>query len=140
MSRESSQGGARRPLILIVEDDKLMRILYERIFNAEPRDLSFHLEESAEGALNYLRENSVDALITDWDLPKVNGIVLMKALRSHPATKTLPIIVVSGRTGPGYMDIAVKAGASDYFSKPFEIEILLGRLRTLLRAADGTQG
>jgi DNA-binding response OmpR family regulator len=138
MTNESSpQEGAARPLVLIVEDDLLMRVFYERLFKQQAHDLSYRLEESAESALDYLRANRVDAIITDWDLPKMTGIVLVKALRSHLSTKALPIIVVSGRTGPGYMDIAVKAGASDYFSKPFEIETILERLRTLLRGKGG---
>lgn len=138
MTKESSRSkGASRPLILIVEDDMMMRIFYERLFKQEALDLSYHLAENGEGALEYLRENRVDAIITDWDLPRMNGIVLVKALRSHPTTKALPIVVVSGRTGPGYMDIAVKAGASDYFSKPFEIKTFLDRLRTLLRGRGG---
>lgn len=136
MTNESSRPkGAIRRLILIVEDDMMMRIFYERLFKQEAPDLSYHLAESGEDALEYLRENPVDAIVTDWDLPRMNGIVLVKALRSHPTTKGLPIVMVSGRTGPGYMDIAVKAGASDYFSKPFDIKIFLDRLRTLLRGA-----
>ncbi|MBI5247535.1 MAG: response regulator [Elusimicrobia bacterium] len=115
----------------------LMRTFYERLFAQQAQDLTYHVAESAESALDYLRANRVDAIITDWDLPKMSGIVLVKALRSHPSTKTLPIIVVSGRTGPGYMDIAVKAGASDYYSKPFEIAAFLERLRTLLRGRGG---
>lgn len=79
----------------------------------------------------------MDAIITDWDFPGINGIFLLKALRSHPSTKALPIVVVSGRTSPGYMDIALKNRASDYFSKPFEIEAFMDRLRSLLRGANG---
>jgi len=137
MTRKSPKEGAPRPQILIVEDDKLMQVFYERLFNQQAPDLSHHLEENAEGALTYLRKNRVDMIVTDWDLPRMNGIVLVKALRSHPTTKTLPIVMVSGRTGPGYMDIALRNGASDYFSKPFEIDAFLDRLRNLLRGADG---
>jgi DNA-binding response OmpR family regulator len=136
-NRSSPQEGAARPLILIVEDDILMRVFYERLFKRQARDLSYHLAESAEAAFDYLRDKSVDAIITDWDLPKMSGIVLVKALRSHPTTKALPIMVVSGRTGPGYMDLALKSGASDYYSKPFEIAAFLDRLRSLLRGGSG---
>ncbi len=128
-----SQEGEIRRRILIVEDDALMRVFYERLFKSHAHDLDYHLEGSAEGALDYLRGASVDAIITDWDLPSVNGIYLLKALRSHPSTKSLPVVMVSGRTGPGYMDIALKNGASDYFSKPFEVTAFLDRLRCLLR-------
>ncbi|MBI2787289.1 MAG: response regulator [Elusimicrobia bacterium] len=138
MSNEFSlrEGPAHRR-VLIVEDDKLMWVFYERLFKSHARDLDYHLEENAEGALDYLRENRVDAIITDWDLPGVNGINLLKALRSHPTTKALPIMMVSGRTGPGYMDIALKNGASDYFSKPFDVAAFLDRIRSLLRGAGG---
>lgn len=137
MTKSSGSKGDVRPLILIVEDDLLMRVFYERLFKQQAQDLSYHLAESAEAALDFLRDERVNAIITDWDLPKMSGIVLVKAIRAHPRTKSLPIIVVSGRTGPGYMDIAVKAGASDYFSKPFDIMAFLDRLRTLLRGPGG---
>lgn len=136
-SESSPQEGEVRRHILIVEDDKLMQVFYERLFRDYARDLDHHLEQTAEGALRYLRVKRVDAIISDWDLPGVNGIVLLKALRSHPSTKGLPIVMVSGRTGPGYMDIALKNGASDYFSKPFDVAAFLNRLRSLLRDTSG---
>ena len=137
MTKESRQEGAVRPLILIVEDDLMMSVFYERLFKQQAPDLSYHLAETAETALDYLRDNHVDAIVTDWDLPKMNGIVLTKALRAYPSTKALPIVILSGRTGPGYMDIALKNGASDYFSKPFEVTAFLDRLRSLLRGRGG---
>lgn len=135
-SESSPQHDAALHLVLIVEDDKLMRIFYERLFRECEHDLTYHLEENAEGALDYLRDNSVDAIISDWDLPGINGINLVKALRSHPATIAVPILMVSGRTGPGYRDIALKHGANDYFSKPFDVVEFIARLRALLEGKD----
>lgn len=134
-SEASPQEGAARRRVLIVEDDMPMRVFYARLFKSRAHDLDYHLVESAEDALDYLRANRVDAIISDLDLPGVNGIYLLKALRAHPSTRGLPIMMVSGRTGPGYMDIAFKNGASDYCSKPFKIAAFLDRLRSLFRGA-----
>jgi len=135
-SESSPKHDAARHLVLIVEDDKLMRIFYQRLFRDCEHDLAYHLEESAEGALDYLRDNRVDAIISDWDLPGISGINLVKALRSHPATSAVPILMVSGRTGPDYRDIALRHGANDYFAKPFDIVEFMGRLRALLTRKD----
>lgn len=122
-----------RKHVLVVEDDKLMRKLYEHLFKKHELEFSCRLEGSAEGALNHLRRHSADAAILDWDLPGINGLNLAKALRSSPATKSLRIIIVSGRARPEDEVHALESGADDYLSKPFAVEVLLARLRSLMR-------
>lgn len=122
-----------RKHILVVEDDKLMRKLYERLFKKHELEFSCRLEGSAEGALNHLRRDSVDVAILDWDLPGISGLDLVKALRATPATKSLRIIMVCGKVRSEDEVHALENGADDYLTKPFVVEVLLARLRSLTR-------
>jgi len=126
-----------RRRILIVEDDELMRIFYERLFKRHEGEFIWHLPPSAEEALEHLRACEVDAAILDWDLPGINGLQLLKAIRANPATKALPVLMVSGRTSPDYEALALKHGASGYLAKPFETEKLLAYLRGFRRRHGG---
>jgi two-component system phosphate regulon response regulator PhoB len=130
-SDHPSHGDAPR-FILIVDDDELMRIFYKRLFNQHRDEFSVFLMPSAEAALEYLRESNADAAILDWDLPGISGLQLLKALRANPATKALPVIIVSGRSSPDNEAFALKSGAHAYFSKPFDVGGLLSRLRSLV--------
>jgi DNA-binding response OmpR family regulator len=129
----ASEKGASRSRILIVEDDELMGVLYERIFKKHKDEFAWHLKPNAKEAMGYLRERRVDAAILDWDLPGISGIDFLKALRSNPATKALPVILVSGRARTEDHVLALERGADDFLAKPFHVEILLARLRRLLR-------
>jgi two-component system, OmpR family, KDP operon response regulator KdpE len=84
-------------------------------------------------ALAEARRRPPDAVILDLGLPDVNGIQVIGELRgwSHA-----PVIVLSGRTGPGDKIAALDAGADDYVTKPFSMDELLARLRAVLRRDD----
>ena len=71
-----------------------------------------------------------DAVILDLGLPDLDGIDLIRELR---LITSAPVIVLSGRTGPGDKIGALDAGADDYVTKPFSMEELLARLRAALR-------
>jgi two-component system KDP operon response regulator KdpE len=71
-----------------------------------------------------------DAVILDLGLPDVDGIEVIRRLRGWSQA---PVIVLSGRTGPGDKIAALDAGADDYVTKPFSMEELLARLRAALR-------
>lgn len=123
---------ARRNLIMIVDDDELMQIFYERAFTRYASEFNWQLKSDAEEALEHLRESDVDAAILDWDLPAINGLQLLKAIRASPATRRLPVIMVTGRTSPDYQALAMRHGASAYLPKPFEVDKLISLLRELL--------
>jgi DNA-binding response OmpR family regulator len=122
-----------RRRILIVEDDDLMRVFYERLFKRHEDEFIWHLKPNVAKALEHLRECEVDAVILDWDMAGVNGLQLLKAIRSNPGTKSLRVILVSGRVQTEDQVLALERGADDYLAKPFHVEILLARLRSLLR-------
>jgi len=127
---ESVSGRGSRKTILIVDDDDLMQVFYKRLFSRHPDEFAYQAVRSAEDALQRLQTANVDVVILDWDLPGINGLQLLMALRANPSSKALPVIMVSGRTSPDYAALALRHGANVYLGKPFEIAVLLNHLRS----------
>lgn len=125
-----------RSKVLIVEDDELMAAVYKRLFLRESDRFICTLERTAEDAIDTLRRDQADILILDWDLPGISGLQLLDALRANRSTRLLPVIVVSGRAGIEERIHALKRGANDFLSKPFDVHELLSRLQVLLRRSE----
>ncbi len=119
---------AARQTILVVEDEPaLLRAL--RI-NLRARGYEALTMQAGRPALDQATQRKPDAVILDLGLPDIDGIDLIRELRS---VTSAPVIVLSGRTGPGDKIGALDAGADDYVTKPFSMEELLARLRAALR-------
>ena len=127
---------AVRSKIVIVENDELMTAVYKRLFLREEDRFVCTLERNAEDALDTLRRAPADILILDWDLPGISGLQMLGTLRAHRATRRLPVIVVSGRSGIEDRIQALHHGANDYLSKPFDVHELLARIQVLLRRSE----
>lgn len=134
-SKSPSRDGARARRLLIVEDDDLMHVFYKALFRRHKDEFACLFEKSAAASLAHLRQGNIEAVVLDWDLPGINGIDLLKGMRAHPGTKGIRVMVVSGRMRTEEQVLALAAGADDYLTKPFEVEIFLARLRGLLRRA-----
>lgn len=86
-------------------------------------------------ALELLHEFSPTILLVDWNLPDANGLDICKRARSfHP---DLPIIMVTVRDDPADVVACLQAGADDYVTKPFDLQVLLSRVKALLRRTAG---
>ena len=123
--------------ILIVEDEPaLLRAL--RI-NLRARGYDVATAPTGRDALAEAQRRPPDAVLLDLGLPDLDGTQVVRQLRTW---STVPVIVLSGRAGPGDKIGALDAGADDYVTKPFSMEELLARLRAALRRedqpADGT--
>jgi two-component system KDP operon response regulator KdpE len=114
--------------VLIVEDEPaLLRAL--RI-NLRARSYEVTAAPTGRGALAEAARQPPDAVILDLGLPDVDGVEVIRELRSWSRA---PVIVLSGRTSSGDKIGALDAGADDYVTKPFSMEELLARLRAVLR-------
>lgn len=123
----------QRQSVLIVEDDDLMVAFYRRLFGQHKDEFDCRFAKNGKEALANLQEGKSETLLLDWDLPGISGLDLLRALRSNPETKSARIIIVSGRSHPDDQVRALGAGADDYLTKPFNVEVLLARLRALKR-------
>jgi two-component system, OmpR family, phosphate regulon response regulator PhoB len=127
---EGFNGGAK-PTILVVEDEAALLALLR--YNLERQ--GFHVEEATDGqeALLRIAEAKPDLVLLDWMLPAMSGIEVCRQIRRRPATRDLPVIMVTARTEDQDAVRALDTGADDYIAKPFAVEALLARIRALLR-------
>jgi two-component system phosphate regulon response regulator PhoB len=123
--------GSAKPLILVVEDEAPLLTLLR--YNLEKQ--GFRVEEAADGeeALARVTEARPDLVLLDWMLPSLSGLEVCRQIRRRPATRDLPVIMLTARTEQQDAVRALDTGADDYISKPFEMENLLARIRALLR-------
>lgn len=109
--------------ILIVDDLATMR----RIIKNALKQLGFlNVEEAEDGqlALNKLRLGGFHFVISDWNMPNMSGIDLVKAIRQDPALKIIPFIMLTAQAEQKHVMEAIQAGANTYMVKPFTAEIL----------------
>jgi len=130
-----STGTLARPTILVVEDEAPLLTLLR--YNLEKQ--GFRVEEAADGqeALLRVAETKPDLILLDWMLPALSGLEVCRQIRRRPATRELPIIMVTSRTEDQDAVRALDTGADDYIAKPFAMEALMARIRALLRRAGG---
>jgi two-component system phosphate regulon response regulator PhoB len=124
-------GNLAKPTVLVVEDEAPLLALLR--YNLEKQ--GFRVEEAADGqeALLRVAEARPDLILLDWMLPAMSGLEVCRQLRRRPATRDLPIIMLTARTEEQDAVRALDTGADDHIAKPFAMEALLARIRALLR-------
>ena len=104
--------------ILIVDDFSTMRRIIKNLL----RDLGFsNTAEADDGttALPMLQSGGFDFLITDWNMPGMQGIDLLREVRSDPQMSTLPVLLVTAESKKDQIVMAAEAGVNGYIVKPF---------------------
>jgi two-component system phosphate regulon response regulator PhoB len=124
---------ATKPYILIVEDEAPLVTLLR--YNLEKQ--GFRVEDTGDGgeAMARITEVLPDLVLLDWMLPTMSGIELCRQLRRRPATRALPVIMLTARAEEQDAVRGLDTGADDYITKPFSTESLIARIRALLRRA-----
>jgi CheY-like chemotaxis protein len=124
-SRESIFEGRT---VLIVEDD--VRNVFALSSLLEPRGLKTVIARNGREALEILsRSDAVDLVLMDVMMPEMNGIEATKEIRKQRRYKTLPIIALTAKAMADDRQECLDAGASDYLSKPIDVDMLLSLLR-----------
>ncbi len=113
---------------LVVDDSKTIRMVLRKIL----RELGYEVCEAADGkdALNVIESEkaAVSLVLTDWNMPVMNGLDLVKNLRRDPELTSLKIIMVTTETELDHIVSALEAGANEYVMKPFTKDILREKL------------
>ncbi|RKH57453.1 ATP-binding response regulator [Corallococcus llansteffanensis] len=120
---------AQRGHVLIVDDNADLRAYLRNVL--EPH---FEVETAGDGqaALEALRARAPDVVVSDVMMPRLGGFGLLRALRSDPALRATPLILLSARAGEEASVEGLEAGADDYLVKPFSGRELLARVQTQL--------
>jgi DNA-binding response OmpR family regulator len=117
--------------VLIVEDTEMCSDVLEVALLAMP-GIEIESAPTAERALEFLDRGDVCAIITDLNLPKMDGFELIERVRSRPVLAKLPILVISGDTDPRTPDRVRRLGADAFFSKPYSPGAVREKLEQLI--------
>ena len=116
--------------ILIVDDFSTMRRIIKNLL----RDLGFNNTQEADDgitALPILQAGGIDFLITDWNMPGMQGIDLLKAVRADAELSTLPVLMVTAETKREQIIEAAQAGVNGYIVKPFTAATLKEKIEKI---------
>lgn len=117
--------------ILVVDDFSTMRKIIRNILT----QLGFkNILEADDGttALEILNKEKIDLIISDWNMPKMSGLELLKAVRSNENTKDIPFIMVTAEAQRENILEAIKYRVSQYVVKPFTPETLKEKIEKVL--------
>src|SRR5580658_6232766 len=122
-----------KPTVLIVEDEAPLVTLLR--YNLEKEGFAVCSAGDGEEALLQIAENKPDAVLLDWMLPLVSGLEVCRQIRRSPASRALPIILLTARGEEADRVRGLDSGADDYIVKPFSPSELVARLRAVIRRA-----
>ena len=123
--------------ILVVEDSTSMRAYLTTLIEAGTESYELEVVEAASGfeALKTLPHHKFDAILTDINMPDINGLELVSFLKNHPVYRAIPIMVISTEGTEEDRKRAAALGAEEYLVKPFQSGELVDKLRRILRVA-----
>jgi CheY-like chemotaxis protein len=130
----------RKPIILVIEDygdsREMMKLLLE--------DLGYRVLAAANGhqALALAGNNHLDLILTDFELPDMDGVSVVRSLRKlNTRLRHVPIIMLTALDGDEYYYPALRAGCTDFLTKPTDFETLQTMIKNLLdEKCDDTEG
>lgn len=118
--------------LLVVDDSSTMRRIIKNTLTRLGYNDILEGEDGLQG-WNKLNENpDTGMLITDWNMPEMNGLELVKKVRADERFKDLPIIMVTTEGGKAEVITALKAGVNNYIVKPFTPQVLKEKLAAVL--------
>lgn len=123
--------------ILIVDDFSTMRRIIKNLL----RDLGFSNTQEADDGLTglpMLQSGSFDFLITDWNMPGMTGIDLLKAVRADERLRDLPILMVTAEAKRDQIIEAAQAGVNGYVVKPFTAAVLKEKIDKIFERVDAS--
>jgi CheY-like chemotaxis protein len=124
--------------VLVVDDSVSVR----RVVSQMLERAGFQVLTANDGAdaLDRVRDTDVDAVVTDLEMPRVNGYDLIRDLRRRPRTRALPIVVLTTRAGGKHLELARGLGATSYVTKPVDEQALVGLIDDVTGARRDVEG
>ncbi len=120
---------------LVVDDFSTMRRIVRNLL----KELGYiNVDEAEDGviALQKLKSQSFGFVISDWNMPNMDGLALLQAIRSDEALKKIPVLMVTAEAKKENIIAAAQAGASGYVVKPFTAAILSEKLEKIFRTME----
>ncbi|HWL63659.1 MAG TPA: chemotaxis response regulator CheY [Steroidobacteraceae bacterium] len=120
---------------LVVDDFSTMRRMVRVVLNELGYDNVTEAEDG-DAALPILKQGGIDFLVTDWNMPGMQGLELLKAVRSDPKLAKLPVLLVTAEAKRDQIVEAAQAGVSGYVLKPFTAQTLKSKIEKILAMRD----
>ena len=113
-------------ICLVVDDSRVVRKVARRILEAH----GFAVTEAENGqqALSACRQQMPDCVLLDWNMPVMDGLAFLKQLRSEYGPDRPTVVFCTTETEMSAIELAITTGAQEYIMKPFDEEILVGKL------------
>jgi two-component system chemotaxis response regulator CheY len=110
---------------LVVDDSRVVRMVARRMLEAN----GFAVQEAADGqqALESCRKQLPSAVLLDWNMPVMDGIECLRALRREFGPENPTVVFCTTESDVNHIAQAIEAGAQEYIMKPFDEEILVGK-------------
>jgi two-component system chemotaxis response regulator CheY len=119
------------PKALIVDDSRTIRLILKRFLV----EMGYDVCEAANGrealAAIETEQDKVSLVLTDWNMPEMDGLEFVKRLRRNPELASLRVVMVTTETELDHMVLALDAGANEYVMKPFTKDILKEKLELI---------
>ncbi|MDX1764508.1 MAG: chemotaxis response regulator CheY [bacterium] len=116
--------------VLVVDDFPTMRRIVINLL----KQLGFNSIREAENghhAWTVMQEEAIDFVVTDWNMPEMTGIELLKTIRADAKYGRIPVLMVTAEAEKEYILQAIQAGVNNYIVKPFTAEILKEKLEKI---------
>ena len=120
---------------LVVDDFSTMRRMVKVVLHELGYDNVTEAEDGST-ALPILKQGGIDFLVTDWNMPGMQGLDLLKAVRSDPKLARLPVLLVTAEAKREQIVEAAQAGVSGYVVKPFTAQTLKAKIEKILATRD----
>ena len=123
----AAQQAAQAPLIMVVDDSITVRRVTQRLLQRE----GFRVSTAADGlqALDKLQDELPDVILSDIEMPRMDGFDLLRNIRASERLQRLPVIMITSRMASKHRDLAMELGANHYLGKPYGDTELLGLIR-----------
>ncbi|MEE8403509.1 MAG: response regulator [Candidatus Hydrothermarchaeaceae archaeon] len=119
-----------RKVIVIDDQETIQKTVCKMVQCFGPREVL--TAENGASALKVLKKTKVDLIISDWEMPVINGLTLLHAVRADQFIQTTKFIMLTGANGRDFILKAVKLGVDDYIVKPVTIEVLAEKIKACL--------
>jgi len=120
------------PRVVLVEDDEMSAELVRFLVKRQGFEFA-HVADGQKALDMLISQEPPSAIILDWLLPFVDGMVVLEAIRKSPRWSHVPVLVLTGKTREEDIVKALDAGANDFIAKPFQPAELAARLKRIVR-------
>jgi chemosensory pili system protein ChpA (sensor histidine kinase/response regulator) len=122
------QARSSQATVLVVDDSITVRRVTQRLLQRE--GIRVVLAQNGLEALEKLKTVRPDLILSDIEMPHMDGFDLIRSVRADPSSADIPFIIISSRVGQKHRDIALALGVNHYLGKPYSEEALLALVHT----------